>query len=92
MSRGFSRSSSYGPWLRDLVERVHDHYVYYFDISFAETVRRHATKPKADEYGAALMHNWYEPRGVTAFKGEKVIPEHYSLEQTVKTILADAGL
>lgn len=33
--------------------------VYYFDLPFAETVRRHQTKEKAQEYGREQLQEWW---------------------------------
>src|ERR1700759_4854259 len=35
---------------------------YYLDVSFEETVRRHASKPQASDYGRAEMSGWYRER------------------------------
>jgi hypothetical protein len=43
--------------IKDLVTKCPDHYVYYFDILFEETLRRHATKPIALEVGEDLLRN-----------------------------------
>lgn len=81
----------YGEMLRDLVERQPSH-VYYFDVSFGETLKRHSTKPNRHEFGEAEMRQWYRPRDLTGFGGEVVIPESSSSEQTVALIKRDAGL
>jgi hypothetical protein len=35
-----------------------NNYVYYFDLSFDETLRRHNLKPNKDEYGEKAMRGW----------------------------------
>jgi hypothetical protein len=59
---------------------------------FEETVRRHATKPQAAEYGEAEMRDWY--RGLDLLPGgiEQVIPADLALEATVTRLMADAAL
>ena len=34
-------------------------YVYYFNISLDETLRRHETKPNFHEFGETRMREWY---------------------------------
>lgn len=82
----------YEAMLRRLIEHCPNYYVYYLDISFPETLRRHATKPNAHEFGEKEMRGWYKPRDLTGFKGEKIIPESSSLDATVQTILTDTQL
>jgi adenylate kinase family enzyme len=82
----------YGDMLERLRGACPETHVYYFDISFEETLKRHVTKSCAHEFGEKEMREWYKHRDFTNFEGEKIIPEHYSLEQTVGVIAAEAGL
>ncbi len=84
----------YGGMLTKLLGQCPEHYVYYFDVSLEETLRRHATKPPhiRSGFGEKEMTEWYRHRDLTSFEGEKIILEEYSLEQTVKFIARDAGL
>jgi 2-polyprenyl-3-methyl-5-hydroxy-6-metoxy-1,4-benzoquinol methylase/predicted kinase len=65
---------------------------YYFDVPFAETVRRHATRPQATEFTADDMASWYKPLDRLASLGENLVDETSTLEDTVGTILSDTGL
>jgi predicted kinase len=67
-------------------------YFYYLDVSMEETLRRHATRPKAAEFGADDMRGWYRPRDLLGGIRERIIPETSSLQQTAELILADAQL
>lgn len=82
----------YGRMLERLRGRCSEAHVYYFDISLEETLRRHATKPCAHEFGEKEMREWYTHRDLTHFQGEKIISEDFSLEQTVGMIMESAGL
>lgn len=62
---------------------------YYIDVSFAESLRRHATRPQAAEFGAADMCEWYRTRDLLGITSERVIPESASLEQAVDRILIE---
>jgi hypothetical protein len=65
---------------------------YYLDVPFEETLRRHATKPQAADYGAAEMSSWYRDNDLLPDGIEQVIPADSSLEQTVARVMTDAGL
>ena len=60
---------------------------YYFDLPFEETVRRHATRPQAAEFGPEHMLGWYRERDLLPFVTETVIGPEQTLTQTVETIL-----
>jgi len=90
---GILRADRYEPMLALL---NHDHSgmsnFYYLDVSLEESLRRHATRPQAAEFGPEDMRAWYRPRDLLASIGERVIPEMSTLEQTVALILAETRL
>jgi hypothetical protein len=65
---------------------------YYIDIPFEETLRRHAGKPKAAEYGRAEMSQWYRDKDLLPGGIEDIIPADSSLEDTVQQIMVKAEL
>lgn len=69
-----------------------NNFIYYFAISFEETLRRHATKPNNNDFGEVEMRRWYNENDVLGVNGEKIIPESFTLEQTVAEIAKDTGL
>jgi predicted kinase len=82
----------YGLLLRELASLCPDHHFFYFDVSFEETVRRHATKPIANDVAESTLRSWYHPRNVTGFPSETIIPESVSAEEAVALIVERAGL
>jgi predicted kinase len=74
----------YGKMLKMLTEKCPNNYFYYFDVSFEETLKRHATKPNSHEFGEKEMRHWYKPNDRTGFSSEQIIPETFSLEDTVE--------
>lgn len=86
---GILASSRYGKMLRELTEAWKDRHIYYLDVSFEETLKRHATRPSRLEFCEAEMRTWWRERDLTGLAGEKVIPEQYSLDQCVEYILQD---
>lgn len=85
---GILSAARYGDMLNTL---RHDHVgessFYYFEISFVETLRRHATRPQASQFGIEEMRGWYRERDLLDFTDERLIPETSSLDETVNRIL-----
>jgi hypothetical protein len=65
---------------------------YYLDVSLEETLRRHATRPQADEFGPDDMRQWHRPRDLLGVIREHVIPEISTLQETTRLILAETQL
>jgi len=90
---GILNSAHYGKMLRALVD---DHagstWLYYFDVPFEETIRRHATRPQASEFSGEDMRGWYRVRDLLEFVEERVVPESDSLAATVDRIAAETSL
>jgi hypothetical protein len=60
----------------------------YLDVSFDETVRRHATRPQAAEFTVEQMAGWFQPDDLLRVHGEIVVPQESTAEQTVEVLLA----
>lgn len=91
---GILSVKSYDAILDEIFE-AHDgeNYMYYFDISFEETVRRHATrKGKALEFGASEMKEWYPIAHRSNHQLERVIPETHSVLDTLNQIVSETQL
>lgn len=90
---GIMYAERYGDMLSALVR---DHrgasHAYYFDLPFAETVRRHAGKPIAHEIGEAELRAWWRPCDLLSNVVEQIIDESSSLESTVERVLQDTSL
>ncbi|MFC4516389.1 AAA family ATPase [Streptomyces ehimensis] len=65
---------------------------FYFDLSFAETLRRHATRPLASEFGESKMREWYRPADLLEGVAETLIKRGSTLEEIVRTVMTEAGL
>ncbi len=63
-----------------------NNYIFYFDISFAETIKRHRTKPNKAEWSETDMVDWYHPNDHLGYEFEDTISENSSVEQTIKKI------
>jgi adenylylsulfate kinase-like enzyme len=78
-----------GVALKELIKTSDRAYVYYFDIPFEETLRRHATKPNACDYGEKEMRDWWLAADELATAGEVIIDETMSPSKIVALIKND---
>lgn len=65
---------------------------YYLHVPFAETLRRHATKPEATQYGEAEMAAWYRELDLLPGRAEQIVSAQTSLRDTVQRVMTDTGL
>jgi predicted kinase len=84
---GILSKSKYKELLMKLVESANcDSHIYYIDVSLEETLKRHKTKPIADEVTDEQLTSWYQPKNYLAVPGEIIIDESSTLDETVKLI------
>jgi predicted kinase len=67
-------------------EHKQQNFIFYFDISFEETIRRHRTKPNKDEWSEADMKDWYNDKDFMKYDFEYTIKEQLSKEEIVEKI------
>ncbi len=90
---GIMPRARYGAMLAELARGYPGpSYFYYLDIPLEETVRRHATRPKATAFSTEEMASWYRSRDLLESPRETVIDETSSLEATIHRILTETGL
>ncbi|MDQ1289198.1 MAG: hypothetical protein QG622_2764 [Actinomycetota bacterium] len=83
----------YGDMLTQLIADHRGHTLcYWFDVSFDETVRRHATRPQRTRFTPEEMRPWYRHRDLLAGDVEILIPEDQDLAGTVERLLTDLAL
>lgn len=64
---------------------------YYLDVPFEETMRRHATKPQASQYGRAEMSSWWRDRDYLPQVSERIIAADTTADVAVEQIMGDIG-
>ncbi|MEV0699921.1 hypothetical protein AB0I53_18710 [Saccharopolyspora sp. NPDC050389] len=52
---------------------------YYFDVTWDETLRRHKTRPQAEEFGVDEMRKWYRAGDQLGFAEEQDIPQGFHI-------------
>ncbi|MBC7459614.1 kinase [Candidatus Saccharibacteria bacterium] len=86
---GILSKKLYDNMLNNLISEYSDNaYVFYMDVSFEETLRRHDTKPKRHEYGLEKMIEWWLEKDYLNLPNEYIIPENYDATEAVDYILA----
>ena len=90
---GILHRTRYGPMLDRLrTDHVGPTYVFYLDVSFEETVRRHATRPQSADYTPEQMYTWYSPGDQLGGPGEHTVPETSSEAETLAFVVRTTGL
>lgn len=82
----------YESMIKRLIDICNNSFVFYFDISFTETLERHSFKPNSHEFGEKEMREWYKTDQSGYLKNEIIIPEVFTLEESVSKILSQTGL
>lgn len=65
---------------------------YYLHVPFTETLRRHATKLEATQYGEIEMAIWYRELDLLPGSVEQIISAETSLSDTVQRVMTDTRL
>ncbi len=61
-------------------------YAFYYDLSFEETLKRHATKPNRMEFGEEDMRRWWKEKDFIGSIPEMIIDKDSELSETVESI------
>ncbi|OYX43794.1 hypothetical protein B7Y94_01080 [Candidatus Saccharibacteria bacterium 32-49-12] len=84
---GILSKKKYGSMLLELLDNFEgEKNIYYFDIPFDETVRRHSNKPNSHEFGEKEMKEWWKDKDYLGIEGECIIDENMTQEQIVHSI------
>ena len=81
----------YADWYAPLFElaiQLYDArvYAYYFDLTFEETLKRHQTRPKSNEFGEGEMRKWWRERDFSDVLKEVCITSEKDMESIVSDI------
>lgn len=84
---GILNAPKYRSMLSELMSHAGDARAFYLDVSFEETLRRHATRSNAAQFGEAEMRDWWRERDVLGAAGETIVSERSTLEETVALLV-----
>lgn len=84
---GIMSTEKYKPMLEKLLRDFSGpKLIYYFDLTYEETLRRHGTRPKAAEFGHAEMQGWWKDKDYLGVPGEMFVGPEVTKEDLVKLI------
>ena len=86
---GFYETDIYG----DMLARLRDLFgsqtlAYYYDLSFEETVRRHQTRAKQEEFSPADMRRWWKSQDFLGWE-RGFFKDGHSLEAAFERVIQD---
>ncbi|TDL98061.1 hypothetical protein ERX27_05130 [Macrococcus brunensis] len=83
---GILTKRKHGKMLKEIADRYSpDVLVYYFDISFEETLKRHQYKDV--DFGEDEMEKWYLEKDFLEVEGERIITDEMTQEDVVKEMM-----
>ena len=90
---GIYRPNGYDNPLEKLFDG-HDgeNYIFYFDISLDESIKRHAGREKSKLFGEKELTEWYSKPTAMGYDFEYAIAEDSTVEQTLDLIRTKTGL
>lgn len=84
---GILDSTEYRPLFEACVGLFGDDiFAWYYDLPFAETLRRHATKPNRMDFGEEEMRRWWREKDYLPLIPEAILGPERSLEDAVEMI------
>ena len=87
---GILAKKFYRTMIEELIEEFADNVLlYHFDLTFEETLRRHATKPNAHDFGEKEMREWWNDADGLGLANEHVFYVDDSEEAVFAKILRD---
>ena len=87
---GFYETDIYGEMLKRLRNLFNSQTLaYYYDLTFEETVRRHQTRAKQEEFTSADMKRWWKDRDFLGWQEESLFRNEDSLAAAFERIVQD---
>ena len=87
---GFYETDIYGEMLERLRNLFNSQILaYYYDLTFEETVRRHQTRAKQEEFTPSDMKHWWKDRDFLGWQEESLFRNEDSLEAAFERIVQD---
>ena len=84
---GILYAERYGEMLRELIQTFNNKaYVFYFDLTFEETLRRHNSRAKKDEFGEESLRAWWNSNDVLSVENEMVFKDEQTEDEVMNII------
>ena len=87
---GILHAQWYKPLFDRIAELYQDNiYAYYYDIPFAETLRRHSARIQSANFGEEHMRKWWTEKDYLPQIQEKILHADISAQESVELIFGD---
>lgn len=86
---GILTNEKYGVMLKQLLPLFELTHVYYLDITFEETLQRHAQRPQRHDFGETELRKWWREKDYLDVTGEQIIDEQLSADEIAAKIVKD---
>jgi len=74
-----------------IVDHAGPSYMFYFNVSLEETMRRHMTRKEYGDFTPEDMREWYSSAHRSNHELERLVPESFSVEDTLEFICKETG-
>lgn len=87
---GILAKNRYCAMLRDLIDLFQQRaLVYYYELSFEETLKRNRTKPEYESFDEATLRRWWITQDSLGVANEKRLTEDQTQAEVIEKILLD---
>lgn len=87
---GILPADRYQDTLQRVAAKFDETLVYYFDIPFEETLKRHSTKPNAHEFGEKEMREWWKEKDILS-ESDRIITRDMSEDEIIKRVVDEVN-
>ena len=93
ITEGILSMGRYRPYFDRLFDtHPHRNHLFYMDIDFDESVRRHATRDKQHLFSISDMREWYDRATPSGYPGEVLLAADLTAEESVRNIAEIGGI
>lgn len=85
---GIFNSGRYGEMLKNLIQLYNGNvHTYYFDLTIEETIKRHNTRDKKNEFGEESLRAWWNANDYLGVRGESFFTDDMTQNDVLETIV-----
>lgn len=86
---GILYTKFYGEMLKNLIQYFNNKaFTYYFDLPFEETVRRHNTRTKKEDFGEESLRSWWIEKDYLGVEGERKLTSEMTQYEILELIIS----
>ncbi|WP_377890536.1 hypothetical protein [Alkalihalobacillus sp. R86527] len=90
---GILSNQRYGEMLNNLIQFYEGKaYVYYFDLTFEETLKRHHTRSKRNEFDEDALRSWWSEGDYLGVDGEMMVTDEMDENEILKLVVEQVNV